>query len=83
MQSRRRLLNWLIFVATTHLKIVVADMALVTQEGWIISAQGFAPLTIRNYHKNIGPNALTVRNFCILFLSLMIDRLTYHQYYYF
>ena len=57
-------------------------MALVTQKGWIISAQGFAPLTIRNYH-DIEPNALTVRNFCILFLSLMIDRLTYHQYYYF
>ncbi|MDW3612611.1 MAG: hypothetical protein QOK90_10820 [Nitrososphaeraceae archaeon] len=54
-QSMRWLLNWLIFVATTTLIIVVADMALVTQEGWIISAQGFAPLTIRNYHKNIGP----------------------------
>jgi ABC-type transport system involved in cytochrome bd biosynthesis fused ATPase/permease subunit len=53
MQSRRRLLNWLIFVATTTLIIVVADMALVTQEGWIISAQGFAPLTIRNYHKKL------------------------------
>jgi len=51
----RWLLNWLLFVATTTLIIVVADMALVTQEGWIISAQGFAPLTIRNYHKNIGP----------------------------
>jgi len=30
---QERLPNWLIFVATTHLKIVVADMALVTQEG--------------------------------------------------
>jgi hypothetical protein len=55
MQSRRWLLNWLIFVATTILKIVVADIAIITQERWIISAQGFAPLTIRNYHKNIRP----------------------------
>jgi hypothetical protein len=55
MQSRRWLLNCPIFVATTTLKIVVADMALVTQESWIISAQGFALLTIRNYYKNIRP----------------------------
>jgi hypothetical protein len=53
MQYRIWLLNWLLFVATTTLKIVVADIALITQERWIISAQGFAPLTIRNYHKKL------------------------------
>jgi len=59
MQSKRWLLNWLIFVATTPLKIVVADMALVTQEGWTISAQGFAPLTIE----------ITIRTFAQCFDS--------------
>ena len=29
--------------------IVFADMALVTQGGWITSAQGFAPITIRTF----------------------------------
>jgi hypothetical protein len=36
------------------LTIVVADMALVTQDGWITSAQGIAPITIRTLAQYFG-----------------------------